>query len=91
LSHGKNVVENFFEMLKKMFWDMRLKTSLQIFFLLVVVVCYYMLHNSILNGRDINTNDSIGNWKWLAKVPMWKEEGWTTKWRHWCWNLAILL
>jgi hypothetical protein len=54
-------VENFFEMLKKMFWDMILKTSLQIFFLLDVVMCYCMLHNLILNGRDINTNDSTEN------------------------------
>jgi hypothetical protein len=67
---------------------MILKTSLQIFFLLNVIVCYCMLHNLILNGRDININDSIGNWKWLARGPRWKEEGWITKWKHWCWNLA---
>jgi len=74
-------------MLKTMFWDMILKTSLQKKILLAIVVCYCMLHNLILNGKDINIDDSIGNWKWLTKVPRWKEEGWTTKWRHWCWNL----
>ncbi len=44
-----------------MFWDMILKTSLQKKILLAIVVCYCMLHNLILNGKDINTDDSIGN------------------------------
>jgi hypothetical protein len=52
LLHNKNVVENYFKILKKMFKELLQKTNLNIIFLLDVVLYCCMLHNMILNGRN---------------------------------------
>jgi hypothetical protein len=51
---GKSIVENAFGILKQMFMELLLKMSLDILFLLNVVIYYYMLHNLIMNGKDEN-------------------------------------
>jgi len=45
-------VENSFWILKQMFRELLLRTSLNILFLLDVVMCCCMLHNLIMNGKD---------------------------------------
>ncbi len=52
LSCSRSIVENSFGILKQMFWEILLKTSLDILFLPNVVICCNMLHNFIMNGKD---------------------------------------
>jgi hypothetical protein len=44
LSYVKVVVEFFFDILKKIFWGLRIKSNLNLFFSLNVIVFYYILH-----------------------------------------------
>jgi len=53
---GKNLVVIFFGILKQMFMELLLKTSLDILFLFNVVIYCYMLHNLIMNGKDEDIN-----------------------------------
>jgi hypothetical protein len=56
LFRDKSVVENSFGNLKQMFWELLLKTNLNILFLPdIVIVCCCMLHNLIMNGKDEDT------------------------------------
>ncbi len=50
---GRNVVENSFGILSKMLRELLQNTNLNVFFFLDVVCCY-ILHNLILNGKDEN-------------------------------------
>ncbi len=63
LSHSRSIVKNSFGILKQMFWELLLKISLDILFLLNVVMCCYMLHNLIMNGKDEDIETLMANWK----------------------------
>jgi hypothetical protein len=54
LSYDRSVVENPFEILKKLFKELLQKTNLHILSLPNVVISCCMLHNLILNGIDKN-------------------------------------
>jgi len=51
------VVENNFGILKKTFQKLMIKSNLNYFSLLNVLVCYCILHNMILNGKDVDINE----------------------------------
>jgi hypothetical protein len=57
LFHERVVVENNFDILKKIFKELLIKSNLNVLFLLDVVVCCCMLHNLILNGKDIDIDE----------------------------------
>ncbi len=67
LSHAKVMVENTFGILKETFKELMIKSNLNVLLLLDVVICYYMLHNMILNDKDFNINELIF---WLEKQKM---------------------
>jgi hypothetical protein len=50
----KVVVENNFGILKKTFLELMTKFNFDVHFFLDVVMCCYMLHNMILNGKNAN-------------------------------------
>jgi hypothetical protein len=54
LFRGKNVVVIVFGILKKTFRELILKTKLHIPFVLNVVVCYCILYNMIIDGKDFD-------------------------------------
>ncbi len=64
-----------FEVLKKMFYDLLLKTNLHIFFH-NVVVCNCMLHNLIFNGKDDDNKSLITQLKIENQIDQgtWKDE-----------------
>jgi hypothetical protein len=47
-----SIMENSFGILKQLFRELLFKTSLHILFLTNIVMCCYMLHNLIMNGKD---------------------------------------
>jgi hypothetical protein len=57
LFHERVVVENSFNILKKIFKELLIKSNLNVLFLLDVVVCCCMFHNLILNGKDIGIDE----------------------------------
>jgi hypothetical protein len=57
LSHARIVVENNFYILKKIFKELLIKSNSNVLFLLDVVVCCCMLHNTILSGKDSNIDE----------------------------------
>jgi hypothetical protein len=54
LFRARVVVENSFNILKKTFKELLIKSNLNVLFFLDVVVCCCMFHNMILNGKDID-------------------------------------
>lgn len=48
------VVENNFDILKKTFQELFIKSNLNVLFFFNVVVCCCMFHNMTLNGKDID-------------------------------------
>jgi hypothetical protein len=56
---AKVVVENSFDILKKTFKELLIKSNLNVLFLPNVVVCCCMLHNMILSGKDIDIDKLI--------------------------------
>ncbi len=56
LCDARIVVENNFGILKKIFKELLIKSNLNVLFLLDVVVCCCMLHNTILSGKDTDIN-----------------------------------
>jgi hypothetical protein len=56
LSHVK-VVENCFGILNKTFQKLIIKSNLHKLFLPNVVIYCCMLHNMIMNGKDMDTNE----------------------------------
>jgi hypothetical protein len=57
LSCARVVVENTFIIIKKMFRELMIKSNLLVNFLLDVVICCYILHNMILSGKDVDTDE----------------------------------
>ncbi len=55
--HAIILVENNFGILKKTFCKLMIKSNLDVQFLLNVVICCYMLHNMILNGKNANIDE----------------------------------
>ncbi len=51
------MVENNFGILKKTFQKLMIKSNLNFFSLLNVLVCYCILHNMILNRNDVDINE----------------------------------
>jgi hypothetical protein len=54
LFRARIVLENNFDILKKTFKELLIKSNLHVLFFPNVVVCHCMLHNMILNGKDID-------------------------------------
>jgi hypothetical protein len=54
LSHARITIENNFGILKKIFKELLIKSNLNVLFLLDVVICCCMFHNTILSGKDID-------------------------------------
>jgi hypothetical protein len=48
------VVENHFGILKKTFCELMTKSNFDVHFFPNVVMCCYMLHNMILNGKNVD-------------------------------------
>jgi hypothetical protein len=57
LSHARIVVQKKFSILKKIFKELLIKSNLNVLFLLDVVVCCCIFHNTILSGKDIDINE----------------------------------
>jgi len=57
LFHGKIVVKNNFDISKKTFKELFIKSNLNVLFFLNVVIYSHMLHNIILNGKDIDIDE----------------------------------
>ncbi len=55
--HAIILVENNFGILKKTLCKLMIKSNLDVQFLLNVVICCYMLHNMILNGKNANIDE----------------------------------
>jgi len=55
LSKGRNVVENAFEILKKTFKELLVKSNLHTFFFLDVITCC-LLYSMILDGNNVDVN-----------------------------------
>jgi hypothetical protein len=51
---GKNIVDNCFKILKKIFGELFLKTNLQFIFFFDVIICFDIFQHSILDGRDLD-------------------------------------
>jgi len=56
LSKGRNVVENAFEILKKTFKELLVKSNLHTLFLPDVVTCCFLLYYMILDEKDVDVN-----------------------------------
>lgn len=56
LSRNMCVVENAFGILKKKFKKLLLKSNLLVNFILDIVICHCMVHNLILDGRDVDVD-----------------------------------
>jgi hypothetical protein len=62
-SHAQVIVENAFNILKKMFQELMIKSNLHVRFLSDVVICCYILHNMTLNGMDADINELMFQWE----------------------------
>jgi hypothetical protein len=56
-SHVIVLVENNFGILKKTFRKLMIKSNLDVQFLSNVIICCYMLHNMILNGKNAKIDE----------------------------------
>jgi hypothetical protein len=59
LSCVRVVVENTFIIFNKTFWELMIKSNLHVNFFLDVVICCYILHNMIFNGKDVDIDESM--------------------------------
>jgi energy-converting hydrogenase Eha subunit G len=72
LFHARITIKNSFGILIKMFKESFIKSTLNVLFLLDVVICCCMLHNMILNGKDKDVDELMLQLK-VKNVPKYKK------------------